>query len=46
MKDLVERLREQADEVQATRDVGTEDLAELLNEAATKIDELRGLAGL
>ena len=43
MKDITERLREQADVVQATRNADSEDQALLLEEAAHEIDELRSL---
>ena len=43
MKDLVERLHEKADEVQTARSAGSEDLIELLEEAANKINELQAI---
>ena len=45
MTDLVERLRERADKIQAIRNTDNEDLAELLNEAATTIEQQRDLDG-
>ena len=43
MKDITERLREQADEARTTRLGGAEDLTGVLEEAAHEIDELRSL---
>lgn len=43
MKDIAECLRLAANKVQATRNAGAGDLAELLEEGAKEIDELRAL---
>lgn len=45
MHDIAERLRLAADEILATQNVGSGDLAELLEEAATVIEQQRDLGG-